>query len=47
MNSKLDPYYKGPSLISGYLNKIKSSSLFTHFFKKYNKRFFVLDLNKY
>lgn len=43
----IDPMYKGPSLIRGYLKKLKSDSAFGKFLSKFNKRYFILDMNAY
>ncbi|OMJ78662.1 hypothetical protein SteCoe_21468 [Stentor coeruleus] len=43
----VDTMYKGPTLIRGYLKKLKSESAFSKFISKFNKRYFILDLNNY
>ena len=42
-----DPSYKGPTLIRGYLKKLKSDSAFGKILGKFNKRYFILDMNNY
>jgi hypothetical protein len=43
----VDPSYRGPAVITGYLKKLKSVFSYTKFLSKFNKRYFELDLNKY
>ncbi|OMJ73266.1 hypothetical protein SteCoe_28077 [Stentor coeruleus] len=43
----VDPMYKGPTLIRGYLKKLKSDSALSKFISKFNKRYFIIDLNNY
>lgn len=48
MNPKyLDPNYKGPTLVQHYLKKLKSENAKSRFIKRFNKRFFILDLQNY
>ena len=41
----IDPGYKGPTLIRGYLKKLKSNEAYGRFISKFNKRYFILDMN--
>ena len=43
----VDPNYMGPTLIRGYLKKLKTDMALVKFLKKFNKRYFILDLNNY
>lgn len=43
----IDPSYNGPTLIKGYLKKLKSKVSFSLIVSKFNKRYFILDLNNY
>ena len=43
----IDSNYKGPMLIRSYLQKLKSENAKSRFLKKFNKRFFILDLSNY
>ena len=43
----VDPNYKGPTLIRGYLKKLKTDMALVRFLKKFTKRYFILDLNNY
>lgn len=43
----IDPNYRGPMIIQGFLKKLKSEGSFSKFLTKFNKRFFILDLNNY
>lgn len=47
LNNYVDPNYRGPTLIRGYLKKLKCEKAMARFLKKFNKRYFVLDLNNY
>lgn len=43
----VDSMYRGPTLVRGYLKKLKSDSALSKFISKFNKRYFILDLNNY
>ena len=43
----IDSNYKGPMLIRSYLQKLKSENAKSRFIRKFNKRFFILDLSNY
>ena len=48
MNLKyIDSNYKGPTLVQHYLKKLKSENAKSRFIKRFNKRFFILDLQNY
>lgn len=47
LNCFVDPNYRGPSLIRGYLKKLKCDKAMMKFLKKFNKRYFILDLGNY
>lgn len=46
-NRYVDPGYSGPWKFEGYLKKLKSKNAYSRIFSKFNKRFFVVDLNQY
>ncbi|CAG9334896.1 unnamed protein product [Blepharisma stoltei] len=43
---EIDPNYKGPMKVESFLQKLKSQKAKARIFKKFNKRWFVLDLNQ-
>jgi hypothetical protein len=48
MNSNyIDPNYTGRTLLQSNLKKLKSESSKSRFINRFNKRFFILDLNNY
>lgn len=46
-NCYVDPNYKGPAMIRGYLKKLKCDRAMMKFLKRFNKRYFILDLSYY
>lgn len=43
----VDPDYKGPTILRGYLKKLKHEMAIVKFLKKFTKRYFIIDLNNY
>ncbi|OMJ82992.1 hypothetical protein SteCoe_16206 [Stentor coeruleus] len=43
----IEKNYRGPMIIRCFLKKLKSEGSFSKFLTKFNKRFFILDLNNY
>lgn len=43
----IDQWYVGPRRFEGYLKKLKSKNSYSRIFAKFNKRYFVVDLDEY